>query len=943
MDHILSRKRAQEDDSKSAEGESQTPDVQTGTNGDPEPLHNKRGLDTTCPNKRMQVGSAAAINRSCQGQSTVSRQQIAKSPPSDHVEYESGDNAESLADRYPITVQQREAQQLQRLESEYGTEQIYQWADEGIPVKSMGKPRDMEAYRNSDAEQGGETAAGIVNLPIQTQVQPVDPQKNGETQEIEVSQPDDPAEKEARDVAQTVMQMDRPPVQMNGQTRSTSAEQTAPAAKSLQRSLSSLYRTAAEDEAQGAPAPVQNAVQENGKPLEDDVRSDFESRFGTDFSEVRVHTGATADAAANAINAEAFTTGNDIFFANGAYDPDSNSGKELLAHELTHVVQQNDDGATGSIQRATAEGVESEFTGGYTPAEELDADGSESMFTAGYTPIEEPETEEDATTFAAGYTPAKDDDGEDGGSNASPEISEAEADTSDGEDHLPEGEFHEANINGKQQFVSGGETHVVQTGENLSVIADQYGISGGWQALYEFNKSVIGDDPNLIHVDQELLIPETGWQSVSLQTPVEQPAESSETGDESGSGPRMSLPEDGPVCAATERSGGGESAGQPIIDDEGNQKELLPDAYDNTKRNWTQEIDRVRGHVTTLENRYRSYRDQKLSEGGASDEISLRGGIHFMVGETIEAVGGADLPDERRFNDILVVLRAAKEALYAEPMNLQQADRHFSNAATEIDTLATEWREFMGDVQAGGERAVAALEMVEEMSITVVGGIAKAKFGKLGGIVVEQGYDGVTDLGKLGAGELDAESFGDQIFETLTDIVYNLLFEVLDTKKLEQICGTAVGKLPVPDDFAENVGKALAKTFTGSLKDLLNQLNEDYLQTKKAALKQLAKGEPDVSKLWEEFIDMAAESLNDVVTGLFSVETLIDIVAETLTNYESFGIDFEELDADNFELDDVDSPASVSTDDPHIEMLTKMIVDTLTAPSLLEEKLEFPW
>ncbi len=66
----------------------------------------------------------------------------------------------------------------------------------------------------------------------------------------------------------------------------------------------------------------------------------YKSRFNRDFSDVRIHTGDKADKLARDINARAFTTGNDIFFANGEYSPGTRTGKMLMAHELTHVVQQ---------------------------------------------------------------------------------------------------------------------------------------------------------------------------------------------------------------------------------------------------------------------------------------------------------------------------------------------------------------------------------------------------------------------------------------------------------------------------------------------------------------------------------------------------------------------------------------------------------------------------
>lgn len=83
-----------------------------------------------------------------------------------------------------------------------------------------------------------------------------------------------------------------------------------------------------------------NTLQGGGQSLPESVRSFMEPRFGADFSQVRVHTDAGAAELARAVKAHAFTVGKDIVFGNGQYAPDSKSGKKLLAHELTHVVQQ---------------------------------------------------------------------------------------------------------------------------------------------------------------------------------------------------------------------------------------------------------------------------------------------------------------------------------------------------------------------------------------------------------------------------------------------------------------------------------------------------------------------------------------------------------------------------------------------------------------------------
>jgi len=78
-----------------------------------------------------------------------------------------------------------------------------------------------------------------------------------------------------------------------------------------------------------------------GQPLNQTVREPMEQAFGADFSGVRVHADAQAHGLNQSIQARAFTTGQDIFFRQGEYQPGNRSGQELLAHELTHVVQQN--------------------------------------------------------------------------------------------------------------------------------------------------------------------------------------------------------------------------------------------------------------------------------------------------------------------------------------------------------------------------------------------------------------------------------------------------------------------------------------------------------------------------------------------------------------------------------------------------------------------------
>lgn len=88
-------------------------------------------------------------------------------------------------------------------------------------------------------------------------------------------------------------------------------------------------------------SPVHDVIGSGGgSPLPADVREEMQGRLGHDFSDVRVHTDAAAHDSAKAVNAHAYTVGSNVVFQRDRYDPASHAGKTMLAHELTHVIQQ---------------------------------------------------------------------------------------------------------------------------------------------------------------------------------------------------------------------------------------------------------------------------------------------------------------------------------------------------------------------------------------------------------------------------------------------------------------------------------------------------------------------------------------------------------------------------------------------------------------------------
>ena len=95
-------------------------------------------------------------------------------------------------------------------------------------------------------------------------------------------------------------------------------------------------------------SPVHDVISSGGAPLPADVREDMEGRFGQDFGDVRVHHDGAAQESAKAVNAQAYTVGSNIVFQRDKYDPASDAGKHMIAHELTHVVQQRSGPVDGS-------------------------------------------------------------------------------------------------------------------------------------------------------------------------------------------------------------------------------------------------------------------------------------------------------------------------------------------------------------------------------------------------------------------------------------------------------------------------------------------------------------------------------------------------------------------------------------------------------------------
>ena len=199
--------------------------------------------------------------------------------------------------------------------------------------------KQAESNHLSPLLHKGHDLSRVVISPLQVQ----------RSSQLSISQPDDACELEADRVADQVMRMPHSTQDMGMQSSSVSPPQISRqcAACEQEEEITRKADSAENlDKNDGAIAQVNRAVTSGGQPLDQPTRHFMESRFGHDFSQVKIHTHSQAADSAQTINARAYTLGQDVVFNTGEYTPGTESGKHLLAHELTHVVQQS-----GSVQR----------------------------------------------------------------------------------------------------------------------------------------------------------------------------------------------------------------------------------------------------------------------------------------------------------------------------------------------------------------------------------------------------------------------------------------------------------------------------------------------------------------------------------------------------------------------------------------------------------------
>lgn len=164
---------------------------------------------------------------------------------------------------------------------------------------------------------------------------------------LKISKPGDPYEEEADRIAEQVIHMQ----ELGTSMHHTTGEKVKPKCERCQgktgisRKISDL--TNVTDIVSGGIGEITDNLR-RGHPLDRSARASMESRFGFDFSKVRIHTDERAAQTAQMLNALAYTIGQNIVFGSGQYQPNTVSGKTILAHELAHVVQQNNMNASAN-------------------------------------------------------------------------------------------------------------------------------------------------------------------------------------------------------------------------------------------------------------------------------------------------------------------------------------------------------------------------------------------------------------------------------------------------------------------------------------------------------------------------------------------------------------------------------------------------------------------
>jgi hypothetical protein len=253
------------------------------------------------------------------------------------------------------------------LQRQYGNQAVHRLIQRKVTVGAANDPLEVEADRMADKVMSTPAPADVHRAaPEEEELQtsPSDLHRAVEEDEIATKRADIFRAGEEDEIATKRADIQRAGEEDELATKRLDIQRAAPEEEEIQTQRSDIHRAAPEEEEiqtkpqgkdwrdsfEAGPA-VEDQLRQNsggGSPLPGDVRGFMETRFGADFGGVRVHADSGAADLNRQLSAQAFTHGNEIYMGEGKYEPSSNDGKRLLAHELTHVVQQ---GGAAGVQR----------------------------------------------------------------------------------------------------------------------------------------------------------------------------------------------------------------------------------------------------------------------------------------------------------------------------------------------------------------------------------------------------------------------------------------------------------------------------------------------------------------------------------------------------------------------------------------------------------------
>ena len=220
----------------------------------------------------------------------------------------------------------------------------------GVKSPTSSGDQETEANLQTRVDSTSSFAHGFENIvaspPNRSVIQP----------KLTIGEPGDKYEQEVDKVAAEVVQSTNQPEAVSSKPKETvqrqeMPEEEEPQMKPLVNTIQPGGGVAGMEVSMGLESAI-NSARRGGQPLDAGLQRSMGQAMGADFSGVKIHADSTANDLSESIQAKAFTAGQDVFFKRGAYDPSSKEGQELIAHELTHTVQQ-----TGNTVQCRGDGV----------------------------------------------------------------------------------------------------------------------------------------------------------------------------------------------------------------------------------------------------------------------------------------------------------------------------------------------------------------------------------------------------------------------------------------------------------------------------------------------------------------------------------------------------------------------------------------------------------